>query len=527
MAYLDPNIIMRAPQQPSFGEQMGEAFKMADVVEKQRAMQQQRQDSANLQQYLKEGGNLDTPEGIAKAAEWGRQNLSPSGHQTVVTAGQEMEVKRQKQLESMAKMDEIQLGNMLKKTEIINNSVSPLLAEYNQMAGASGTPGVGKQEAAEQFRTKLQPVLQSLVQNKVITAEQAQQYANATPEQAKRVLEGTVSGRKMLQEAETLRKTRAETEKAELGEEAIRQNLVKRFGESSPQVSRFDKMQAAKLAHEQHLATGGTGGGAGAGGTVAFEEMSPDKQELAKTLATSYLVTQKNAPARGGAYMLQQIGLTRLAKEFNTSVEDMQLAAMDVKTQLQAKPQVEKRIQALDRASNQLSAEMPVMDAAMKRLDLPSLPIAARGNILLLRELGNPDVTKLDQSANVVFNEFETVKTGNPGALYVANMEDAKKQYFQVRTPQQMKAWMENAQDIISRAKKANLQTRREIMEDIKNSLQFNKASGEAPSVAGAATDTKAKSPIKITSNDEYNALPPGTRFIDPKGQARIKPGKQ
>ena len=207
MAYLDPNIPLRVPQQPTFGEQMGEAFKMADVVEKQRAMQQQRQDSANLQQYLKEGGNLDTPEGITKATEWGKQNLSASGYQTIVGAGQEMRTNEQKRIEALSKAESAQLDNMLKRSEVIGQSVAPALTKYTERKAA-----VGEQQAGEEFKASLQPVLQSLMQQKIITPQQAQQYADASPAQVESVLQSTNYGRKMVQEAAKLKQIQASTE---------------------------------------------------------------------------------------------------------------------------------------------------------------------------------------------------------------------------------------------------------------------------------------------------------------------------
>jgi len=228
MAYLDPNIPLRMPQQPTFGEQMGEAYKMADVVEKQRAMQQQRQDSANLQQYLKEGGNLDTPEGIAKAAEWGKQNLSASGYQTIVSAGQEMQTNEQKRIEALSKAEGAQLDNMLKRGDVIGQSVAPILTKYTERKAE-----VGEQQATEEFKTGLQPVLQSMVQQRLITPQQAQQYADASPAQVESVLQSTSYGRKMVLEAAKLKQIQADTE-ADIALKAEREARTKEIMKGKP-----------------------------------------------------------------------------------------------------------------------------------------------------------------------------------------------------------------------------------------------------------------------------------------------------
>lgn len=225
---LDPNIPLRMPQQPTFAEQAGQAFQLADVVEKQRAMQQQRADSTNLQQYLKEGGNLDTPEGIAKAAEWAKGNLSPSGYQTIVSAGQEMRANEQKRIEALAKADTAQLDSILKRGEVIGQSVSPLLTKYQERKAQ-----VGEQQAGEEFKTGLQPILQNLVQQRVITPEQAKQYANATPAQAESVLQSTAYGRKQILDAAKLKQIQASTE-ADVALKAEREARTKEILQGKP-----------------------------------------------------------------------------------------------------------------------------------------------------------------------------------------------------------------------------------------------------------------------------------------------------
>lgn len=508
---LDPNIPLQMPKQPAFAEQMGQTYEMAGMVEKQRAMQQQRQDSANLQQYLKEGGNLDTPEGIAKAMEWGKGNLSLGAYQTLVSAGQEMRKNEAQRVKALMETDAAKIDVANKKNSLFMQSANPVLTQYED-----DKQKFGEQQAAENFKSNWQKQVQNVAQLGVFTPQELQDAVTWTPQQTQSKLQSTEYGQKLLTEAMSRKKTAQDIE-ISAAEETRKKELF-------PLEKRKTAAQIAEaIAGAEEKRTRAALGG----DLTKPEELPSDVQDEAKTIATNFLITGKNAPARGGAYMKQQAGIRLLAKEFDTTPAELMFAGMDVKTQLQAKPQVEKRIQALDRAANQLSQEIPVMEAAMKRLDMPSLPIAARGNLWVLRQMGNPDVTKLDQSAEVVLNEFETVKSGNPGAMYVSQLENAKTQYPQIQTPQQMKAWIENARSIIDRAKSANMQTRREVMQGIRSSLHLDKAMKDgAPETPATAAAGKPATPVKITSNDEYNALPPGTKFIDPKGQVRVKPGK-
>ena len=112
-----------------------------------------------------------------------------------------------------------------------------------------------------------------------------------------------------------------------------------------------------------------------------------------------------------------------------------------------------------------------------------NLPIAARGNLVALRQMGDPNVTKLDQAAGAVLNEFEGIVTGNPGTLNVQDVQQAKETYEKIQTPQQMQSWIEGAKRIIANAKKANDLTRSEIMGGI------NEAVAPISSKKGAGSD--------------------------------------
>lgn len=207
--------------------------------------------------------------------------------------------------------------------------------------------------------------------------------------------------------------------------------------------------------------------------------------------AWDYLIRGHSPPARGGAYDRAMDAVSKIAKDNGMTTEQLISASADVKTKLAAKKNFEVRTQNIGRAENQLMREIPVMEDAMKSLDLPSLPVAARGKIRVLRAMGDPNVTKLDQAAETVFREFEGIVTGNPGTLNVQDVQNAHQAYDQAKTPEQMRAAIEGMRRIITNAKAANDQTRKEIMEGIRSSVN--------PS--GTKTDTAGAKPIPL---DEY-----------------------
>lgn len=162
----------------------------------------------------------------------------------------------------------------------------------------------------------------------------------------------------------------------------------------------------------------------------------------------------------------------KIAEQNGISVQELTSASADVKSRLMAKRSFEIRTQNLARAENQLEAEIPVMEGAMKAMSLPSIPIAARGKIKILREMGDPTVTTLDQAAGAVFNEFEGIITGNPGTLNVQDVVAAKEAYAKAQTPETMKAAIAGMRRIITNAKAANDKTREEIMQGVNDVMK-------------------------------------------------------
>jgi hypothetical protein len=219
----------------------------------------------------------------------------------------------------------------------------------------------------------------------------------------------------------------------------------------------------------------------------------------------AWLIKGEHMPVRGGVYQAGMKYVERLARDNGMTVQALVSASADVKTRLMAKKTFETRVQNLGRAENQLELEIPVMEDAIKNLDLPSIPLAARGKIAVLRQMGNPDVVKLDQAAETVFREFEGIVTGNPGTLNVQDVVNAHNDYKAAQTPETMKAAIQGMRRIITNAKKANDKTRKEIMGGIDDALK-----GKEGGDPGADPSAQPKTPAKVMKFDEKGNLVSG-----------------
>lgn len=245
------------------------------------------------------------------------------------------------------------------------------------------------------------------------------------------------------------------------------------------------------------------GGGAG---------ISPDGKPApgVEAAAWNYLLKNQSPPARGGLYGQTMSYVEQIARENNMSVQELTSASADVKTKLQAKKNFEVRAQNMERAENQIIAELPLIRDAIKTIDLSKYPQFAKAEIWGLRQLGDERITRLDQAVETVFNEFEGIRTGNPGALNVSDVQNAHKAYENAKTPQQMEAAIQGIERTIANAKKAKSKTDASIMKDINDSFRKEKPGANVPVFSNQAELAVAIKAGKLKKGDTFND-PSGT----------------
>ena len=161
---IDAQIPLSVAQQPSFAEQAGSAYKLADVVEKHKEGQQQQQDQQYIQEAIKGGANFNTPEGIKSFLEQSRGKVSAKTWQTASQAYQESQVNEKKQIEAMANADLAKMEVMGKKNDMLLRTGKPALDQYDK--DLKDNAGKGAQEAqriaTENFQKNWQGQIQAI-----------------------------------------------------------------------------------------------------------------------------------------------------------------------------------------------------------------------------------------------------------------------------------------------------------------------------------------------------------------------------
>ena len=232
-------------------------------------------------------------------------------------------------------------------------------------------------------------------------------------------------------------------------------------------------------------------GGTGAGGVGDSGLPKGATPEGIRAETYAYLINNVSPPKRTGEYSAVMNDIAKLAKENNMSTEQLITAGADIKSRVLAKRSFEIRAQNIERAENVLLKEVPVFEDAIKDLSPSKFPALAKFELGAMRQgLAGQDalakVTKMDQAAEVVFNEFNGIITGNPGTLNVADVQNAHKQYLAATTPAAAKAALDGMRRIIKNAKAANTETRQEIMGGVTSALR------------GAGAPGTKENPIKL-----------------------------
>jgi len=262
---LNPQIPMSAAQQPSFVEQMGGALQMAGAYEKQQEYNEQRKDQQIIQEALKSGANLSTPEGIFAAAEQLKGMVSPKTYQTLTQAHQESLLNEKKQIEALAKGDIAKIDLADRKSDMLIRAGKPVFDQYNEDLKSNAAKGSQEAQriASENFQKNWQQQIQSAASTGIFQPQELQEATKWSPDVLKKQIEGSEYFQKLSMAATKLRKE----------EQDIRTSaaLEKKYG-------REPVAGAAATAREG--AAGGMAGIAMAGGNVGMRNMPYAVKEI-------------------------------------------------------------------------------------------------------------------------------------------------------------------------------------------------------------------------------------------------------
>lgn len=160
--------------------QASKAYALADQMREQDLQQQAQQDQQTIQDALNQGANMQTPDGIQQMAESLKGRVSPKTYQGLLQMHAKVVEETQASKERLMRADEMQLKKTLQQSEVVSQSLSSVMSQYEQTVESKGVPG-----AVDEFEKNKQVAVQSLLQTQAITPQQAEELAKMSPGQVK------------------------------------------------------------------------------------------------------------------------------------------------------------------------------------------------------------------------------------------------------------------------------------------------------------------------------------------------------
>lgn len=157
------------------------AFTMASSIKGIEDIQRDRSDETAVREYIKNGGDFVTPEGVSKAIVDLQGRVSPHSYKDLATYRDSLAQRHVALQAQMQKLTDEQLTGILTKNTIAEKAFAPLVAQYREEAA------VNPQLALENYTARKQAVAQLLSQpgpdgQPLMGPDQVEQFTQATPE---------------------------------------------------------------------------------------------------------------------------------------------------------------------------------------------------------------------------------------------------------------------------------------------------------------------------------------------------------
>ena len=183
-------------------------YQLAGAVEKQQEAQEQKQDYQKIQEALKNGASIDTPDGLAKLSESLKGQVSPKMSMHLSQAHQESLEKQAQTREHLSKASKEEFESYSKKLDFMTSNVEEPVNAYN----AAKSAGKSEQEALLAFngaKEQKKQQWESMPQingQPAMPPEIAKQYMEGNPAQFQAKWDGVKSHQEDLMAAAKLPK---------------------------------------------------------------------------------------------------------------------------------------------------------------------------------------------------------------------------------------------------------------------------------------------------------------------------------
>jgi hypothetical protein len=514
-------------QAPATVDTIGEtsrAFKLADQVMQHREKQDDEQDRLQVNDYMKQGGNLSTPEGIMKAAEDLRGKVSAKSYQELIGQAQQSGTWQAKMNEAYAKLPEQQFKQTTSMNELVLQQLERASMAFDEAAKTKGEPA-----AMEAFNAAKKASLEYVGNLKgpdgkpMIGQDFIASYTDMSPAMVKSMLQTSKFQQDRLKEAAAIRLSNAKAQQIEQGgpEVARLAALEEEFGKDSPEY---------KAALLKMQGKGGAGAGAGGTGLPASVANLTGDELLAKLPPATAAQVKAISEGRESFADLGIRGAARermsaLVNQYNPNYSSIDYKASQATETAFAKGKEAGMVRSFNVALDHLDTLQKASDA-LKNKDSKTFNRVANA---IGTEFGATAPVDFNAVKRIVGDEIVKAIVGTGGG--VRDREEAAKTIDAANSPEQLKSVIARYKDLM-RGQLAGLRdqyqrgTKRTDFDE-----RFLSPAARAVAHGGEGEKTAAPKegdPMKINSPEELKKavsegrLKVGGHFVGPGGVDRI-----
>lgn len=343
------------------------AYKLADQMKTHEKGQEERADQTMIQEALKQGADIQTPEGVLDLAKTLKGKVTPGTYENLVAMHGKLKQESVIAESNLRKMDSAKLDQLTKQGEFVVQNMDSIMSEYESDVEKVGVPA-----ALDNFEKKKQATVQSMVQMQALNASQAEQLAKMSPGELNAKITASKYYADKVKSAAELKRIEAQTKMYEGKAEAATAGP-----EELAMLAQAEEKYGKESAEYKAILNKVSGRGA-AGGAAQTPSLTPEAIDM---LARRVL--------KGDAKALQNLGrgaqgAADVAAVQNRVAEVGRAEKVDASKILQAQAE----IGAVNTGLRQLAGRQSKIDAAAIEVDkfaenaLASSKKVARGDIV-------------------------------------------------------------------------------------------------------------------------------------------------
>ena len=428
---------VQAPVAPDIMDETKRAYALAETVDRRQKELQAQADQSLIQDEVKGGANIKTPDGVLALAERVKGKVALPTYTNLLKVHDELKIQAEDAVTNLAKQDQAKLKLLTQQSEVVLSGLTGLMSGYEKTVSEKGVPA-----ALEDFEKRKKAVLTAMKQAKVVPDQIIDQKMSMSPGELQADLEAAKFWQDRMKEAAQRKEIDAKAE-AERQRGNLYQRQTQMLEEGGPALSAYNaavEMYGENSPQAKALLTKMQGGA----GTLAKLQGIPEDQitDNEKSLAVGQWI--QNPSSLRGLDKTYQQNVIKWAASMGVTPEDVASGQAGRKFDL-----------ASAQASGRRAGSMAAVEATMPGLIAEALDASnkvPRGSFVPWNRLmqtadaaiSDPALKRLKIANQSVASEFQQVIAR--GGTNVASLQEAMSLLQTAESPQAYAAALKQVQ---------------------------------------------------------------------------------